>query len=354
VIGRSRLATVLLLGGAALLSALVVVALAWDREGSNEGIPGAGQPTVPEPAPGQTPPTVAPPSPGENELIGGRGVLLPQIVLFGDTIRARVDLILDNTGVDPTSLRVATVFSPWEIVGEPVRTERSSGTTTYVGWTYTLRCHAPACVPSGQSAPLEFSPARVSYTRPGGPDARTSIRVTWPVLTVYSRFATAGFEGGRAGGPSGAPWRADTFTMPAVTYRFPPAVVVGVAGVLGVLFALGGAALVFLAWPRRAPAPPPEPEPEPVPLLTPLEQALMLLEDAAREDGAEDRRRSLELVAEVLEEHEDARDLALSAKVLAWSEVDPAVEDTSGLAARVRSKLLEEAAESRNGDGDSA
>ena len=353
MIGRSRLATLLLLGGAALLSALVVVALAWDRDGSSESIPGGSQPTLPEPAPGKEPPTVAPPPPGENELIGGRGVLLPQIVLFGDTVRARVDLILDNTGVDPKSLRIATSFSPWEIVGEPVRTERSSGTTTYVGSSYTLRCQEPSCVPSGQSAPLEFSAARVSYTRPGRPEPRTSISVAWPVLTVYSRFATAGFEGGN-GGPSSAPWRADTFTLPAVTHRFPPAVVVGAAGVLGVLFALGGAVLVFIAWPRRAPAPPPEPEPEPVPLLTPLEQALMLLEDAAREDGAEDRRRSLELVAEVLEEHEDARDLALSAKVRAWSEHDPAVEDTSGLAARVRSKLLEEAAESRNGGGDDA
>jgi hypothetical protein len=38
--------------------------------------------------------------------------------------------------------------------------------------------------------------------------------------------------------------------------------------------------------------------------------------------------------------------------VLAWSEEAPEVEDTSGLAARVRSKLLEEAEEQRNGDGD--
>lgn len=354
MIGRSRIATVLLLGGAALTSALVVVALAWDRGGSSEGVPGGEQPTVPEPRPGAQPPNVGPPSDEEQEIAGGRGVLLPQIALFGDTIRARVDVILDSTAADPASLRIATSFSPWEIVGDPVRTERSSGETTYVSSTYTLRCHAPSCVPSGQSAPLEFSNARVSYTPPGKPDARrTSFQVTWPVLTVYSRFATAGFEDDGPG-TSSAPWRAETFTMPDVTYRISPGVLVAVAGALGVLFALGGAALVFFAWPRRAPAPPPEPEPEPVPLLTPLEQALMLLEDAAREDGAEDRRRSLELVAEVLEEHDDARELALSAKVLAWSERDPAVEDTSGLAARVRTKLLEEAAESRNGDGDVA
>jgi hypothetical protein len=354
VIGRGGLATGLLLAGAALLSALLVIAVAWDRDGSSEGVPGGGQPTVPEPPPGTEPPPVTPGPGPDEEPISSRGVLLPQIVLFGDTIRARVDVVLDSERVDPVSLRIATAFSPWEIVGEPHRTQRSSGSTTYVASTYTLRCFAPACVPSGQSAALEFSDARVSYTPPGRPDARDSIEASWPVLTVYSRFSTAAAESGSPGGPQAAPWRAEVFSMPAVTHRFPPAVIVGVAGVLGVLFALGGAALVYLAWPRREPPPPPEPEPEPVPLLTPLEQALMLLEDAAREDGAEDRRRSLELVAEVLEEHDDARDLALSAKVLAWSERDPAVEDTSGLAARVRTKLLAEAAESRNGDGDVA
>jgi hypothetical protein len=341
----------LMLGAAALVSALLVVVLAWEREGASEDVPGGGQPTVPEPAPGSEPSEAVPSPPVDEDAVAGRGVLLPEIALFGDTIRARVDVILDTSRADPASLRIANAFSPWELVGEPTRSERTSGTTTYVSSTYTLRCLAPSCVPSGQSAPLEFTATRVSYAPPDRPDARSSIQVSWPVLTVYSRFVTAGFEGGGpGGGPAATPWRAETFTMPAVTHRFSPGLLVAVAGVLGVLFAIAGAALVVLAWPRRKPAPPPEPEPEPVPLLTPLEQALLLLEDAAREDGAEDRRRSLELVAEVLEEHDDALDLALSAKVLAWSERDPAVEDTSGLAARVRTKLLEEAAESRNGD----
>jgi hypothetical protein len=87
-------------------------------------------------------------------------------------------------------------------------------------------------------------------------------------------------------------------------------------------------------------------------VLTPLEQALELLEDASREDGAEDRRRSLELVAEVLEDHEGAGDIVRRAKVLAWREDAPQVEDTSGLAARVRSQLQAEAALHRNGDAD--
>lgn len=355
MIGGSRLLTGLVLGAAALVSALVVVALAWERDGGEDTASSGNQPTAPTPAPGATPPSATPSPPsGDEEPIAGRAVLLPQIVLFGDTIRARVDVVLDPTRVDPSSLRIGTAFSPWEIVGEPERKQQAADSTTYVQTTYVLRCLANSCVPSGQVAPLEFTSARVSYAAPGRPDARDSIRVQWPVLTVFSRFATSNFEGGSQAGPSTTPWRAELMTMPAVTYRVAPAVLIGGALVVGVLFALGGALLVYRAWPRRAPPPPPEPEPEPVVLLTPLEQALALLEDAAREDGAEDRRRSLELVAEVLDEHEDARDLAHSAKVLAWSADEPAVEDTSGLAARVRTKLLEEAEEHRNGGGDVA
>jgi hypothetical protein len=175
--------------------------------------------------------------------------------------------------------------------------------------------------------------------------------VPWPILTVYSRFASANFEGGTATSSS-TPWRAELLTMPEVSYRAPPSLLAIAALGLGALFAVGGVALVVLAWPRREHAPPPEPEPEPLPVLTPLEQALELLEDASRDDGVEDRRRSLELVAEVLADHEGARDIVRTAKVLAWSEDAPEVEDTSGLAARVRSKLVEEAALQRNGDGD--
>jgi hypothetical protein len=127
--------------------------------------------------------------------------------------------------------------------------------------------------------------------------------------------------------------------VPAATYRFPAGLLIPGALVLAVLLAAGGAALAWLAFPRRTPVPEPEPEPEPEPviLLTPLEQALELLEDASRADGTEDRRRALELVAEVLDlEHPD---LARAARTLAWSEDHPLVEQTSGLATRVRTTI---------------
>ena len=85
-----------------------------------------------------------------------------------------------------------------------------------------------------------------------------------------------------------------------------------------------------------------EPEPEPELLPTPLEQALELLEDAARANGAADQRRSLELVAEVLAERGEEDGLAEAARALAWSPTAPGPDKTKSLAARVRSALEEE------------
>ncbi len=276
-----------------------------------------------------------------------RASLSPQIILFGDVVRARVDVVVDNTKVDPDSVRTAAAFTPWEVLGDPERHRRDVGATTYLRTTWTLRCFTGPCVPSGQTAPLEFSQARVTFVAPGDGDGRQAMPTPWPVLTVYSRFASASFERDL----SLPPWRADVLTLPALTSRVNPGVALAALIGMGSLFLLGGLALVALAWPRRKPAPPPEPVVELSPRLTPLQQALALLEDVNRSDGAEDRRRSLELVAEALGEWGDP-DLSRTARVLAWSESAPAAEETVDLAARVRATLdteLESEAQMGNG-----
>jgi hypothetical protein len=105
------------------------------------------------------------------------------------------------------------------------------------------------------------------------------------------------------------------------------------------VFALLGLGLAYLGRPRRRPEPEPEPLPvEPEPQLTPLEQALALLEDSSTTDGAADRRRALELVAAELRGRGND-DLADVARGLAWSSQTPAHERTSGLAEVARPAL---------------
>jgi hypothetical protein len=274
--------------------------------------------------------------------IDANGTIEPRIVLFGDTIEARIDVVVDPARVNPGSVRVAAAFSPWEIVDAPrrLRTERDG--MSHLRTTYVLRCLTNLCLSPGQSTQTVFPPARMSFaTMPlaGRPAATRTARINWPVTTIFSRYSTSSFEG-RQGLVT--PWHADVLTFPALSVRLAPGLILAFLIGAGVLLLIAGGALAYAARPRRVVAHPPEPEEPPPPPLTPLQQALALLEDAARSNGAEDRRRSLELIAEVLEEWGDGA-LARSARDLAWSESVPAVEETSHLAMRVRETLeLEE------------
>jgi hypothetical protein len=317
----------------AIVAALAVVLVSSFASGGEQS---ATSPLAPDIDPG----SARPPGGGlRADGIAAQGTLDPRITLFGDTIVAHVDVLLDRQRVDPASVRVGTEFLPWEIVGQPTRVRRDSGTDTHLRTTFALRCTGSPCIPPNQSAALEFDAARISYAKPGAaPGDRTSIPVHWPVLLVYSRFAAANADGSTETAGQN-PWRADFISFPAATYRISPSLLLPVLIVLAGLLAVAGFVLAFVAIPRRRrePAPEPEPEPEPVIVLTPLEQALELLEDASRADGTEDRRRALELVAEVLDL--DHPELARAARTLAWSEDDPRVEQTSGLATRVRTTI---------------
>ena len=327
---RRRLLPLVGLVAIALLTALAVVGVSVYADGDDGGT-GVVLPADDPGAAGQ-------PAGGLSEDgVEARGSVEPRNILFGDTIRAHVDVVLDRRKVDPGSVRVSTEFVPWEIVGPQARTRSDAGPNTHLRTTFTLRCTSSPCLPNDQASALEFGPARVSYAPPvGARGERQSLVVDWPLLLVSSRFAAANAEGPDA---SSSLWRADLASFPSASYRISPTLLISILIAGAVLLAAGAAALAFVAIPRRKPEPEPEPEPEPapLPLLTPLEQALELLEDASRADGAEERRRALELVAEVLDvEHPD---LSRAARTLAWSEDDPVVEQTSGLATRVRTTI---------------
>jgi hypothetical protein len=290
-------------------------------------------------------------------VLGASGVhldatLTPEIVFFGDTVHAVVDVTVDRSRWDPDSVRIGAQFSPWEVIGSPTRMQRDAGPLGHVRTTYVIRCMKSPCIPVGQASPLEIGSVQATVAAPGALEGQGKVfRTQWPLLVVYSRFASVGFEDPQT---AAAPWRADLVSLPALSYRVSPRLLVGILLALSLLLVAAAAAIVYVAWPRRVPEPEPEPEPEPLPSLTPLEQALALLEESARVDGAGDQRRALELVAEELDAYGDA-DLAGKARVLAWSQDVPGVEQTNALAAQVREELEQEllarAALDRNGDG---
>ena len=262
-----------------------------------------------------------------------RASLSDRIVVFGDTVRAQVDLALDLRHVDPSTVKVRVGFDPWRRVGPPTVTRTDAGSSAHIRMTYVLRCLRQPCVPERDALPFEFDPALVEFhNRTGG---RGSLRAPFPVLTVHTRVMATDLA-------NAAPWRLDANGVPEPSYRASPSLLVALLIAGSLVLLVGGGALAYVGWPRRHIEPDPEPEPEPELLPTPLEQALELLEDAARANGGADQRRSLELVAEVLAERGEEDGLAEAARALAWSPTAPGPDMTKNLASRVRAALEEE------------
>jgi len=263
-----------------------------------------------------------------------RATLSDRIVVFGDTVRAQVDLAVDLRHVDPGKIKVRVGFEPWRRVGPATVTRTDASSSSHIRMTYVLRCLRQICVPERDTLPFEFEAARIEFhNRAGG---RGSLRAPFPVLTVHTRIRPEELANAK-------PWRLDVTNVPDPSYRASPALLLAVLIGGSLLLLAAGGALAYVGWPRRHVEPEPEPEPEPELLPTPLEQALELLENAARAtNGGADQRRSLELVAEVLAERGEEDGLAEAARALAWSPTAPGPDKTKSLAARVRAALEEE------------
>jgi hypothetical protein len=302
---------VLAAGGVALVGALaaaLLVVLALDRGGS-EGAP-------------------APPEDGLTAIAS----LEPRIVLFGDTVTARVDVALDRSAIDADAVRVAWAPAPWRHVRPPERTVETDGQVAHIRTTYLLSCLTRECAPARETEEIAFPAARVSYPE-GGSAGPTRVEAEWPSLLVHSRLG--GLDADRRDALA-APWRADFVSLPAVTYRMSPGALIAVlVGLAALLFGIA-AVVTYRAWPR--PVPEPEPEPPPPPVASALEQALALLESPVAMNGNEGRRRALELVADEVERVGDL-ELALAARALAWSPDAPEVPATRALATRLRDRL---------------
>jgi hypothetical protein len=293
----------------AAIGALAVVVVTGDENGADEG-PRA-----------------------QIDPISATGTLTPRITLFGDLLTAQVDVVVDEEIVDPAGVNLAWSPAPWTQVRAPVRSRHNSAGVTYLRTTYFLRCLTRPCVPVRETEEIDLAPARVTYPAAVGEGTRRlSVDVTWPTLLVHSRIGQT--EDRRDA--LAAPWRAELVSLPPVTYTAPPTLILLLLLAGGTtLFVIAGV-LVYRAIPERQP--PPEPEPEPVPVATLLEQALAFLEAPAAANGAPERRRALELVADEVDGWGEP-DLARTARALAWSEHEPESEITKAFAATLRSRM---------------
>ena len=277
------------------------------------------------------------PSVLRGEAIRVSSDLSPHTQLFGDTVTARVAIVVDIDQIAFSSLHVDGKFGPYQKIGTTTVRRSQAGGTGYVIWTARLRCLDAACLPGNAGKRVRFPTARVSYSLVRGSDTTAgptrSVNVAWPALLAYSRLDRTQLA---ALDPRDEPpWRPDSTGLPAVSYRASPPLVVFVFYGLGAVLI---AASLILLWPpvlrevRRATAWSGTPSLR----LPPYEQALWLLEkDVEDGEDVEARRKALELVAVELGQRGE-RDLELSARRLAWSPEPPASEDTRALAQSVR------------------
>jgi hypothetical protein len=276
----------------------------------------------------------------EGRFLAVERTLTPEVQLFGDPVRARVDVIVDTERFDPDRIRLEGAFAPYELDGQIERSRRDQGRYSHLRYELTLRCLVWDCLPHTDdpgATPISVGGGVQRPPPPGGVRDRRTHRlksarllyddprngaqplsnVGWPEVVSVSRLNFSD----RDVSVLGWPFEASVTPLPDVSYRLPPALLGG--GLLAAaLLLLALPAALLVRW-RRGAEPPPEPEPERE--LSPLERALLLVE-WSRSGEPDDRREALEALAFELETDSRA-ELAGDVRKLAWSRAAPSPEE---------------------------
>jgi hypothetical protein len=285
-------------------------------------------------------------------MISVAASLVPQSHLFGDALRVRIDATIDNRRADPSRIVLHTNWSPYKVMGSQSPLRRDVGNYTQLSWRLRLHCVQSDCLP-GVGSVRRFRFIQASLTSPAFPP----FTIKWPEIGVVSRLDPIDLKrrpvitevGQRiTDRPASAipPWRADTRTIDAVSYRFSPTLVFWLAVVGGLLLIAAAGLLVrpliptpawLLRWHPSEP--------------TPLERALQEYERAAQGGDLTEQRLTLEHLAGELDKHGEGV-LAWTASELAWAEAPPNAERGDLLTVGVRD-VIRRRGNGRNGSNGS-
>ena len=112
--------------------------------------------------------------------------ITPDAHLFGDRIRAELDVVLDASRVDPDSVRVLTEFPPYRILGGGPQSRTSANGIVRIRFAYSLLCLALDCLPGEGAKRFGFNPAEVRYRGPQG--TIQTLRAEWPSVSIMTRL----------------------------------------------------------------------------------------------------------------------------------------------------------------------
>ena len=275
----------------------------------------------------------------EPRLPSGRAVaatptLDQSVHLFGDTVVARLDVLVDARRLDPDRVELVPRFRPYERVGR-VEIERADhGDVTELRYTIRLRCLGPPCIPSrlpsaagpqepgrGERKAFNFPSSLLVYEE--GERERLLRIVRWEALESVSRLSESHFAATQFA------FRSGYVPLPGVTWTVHPTLL-ALLLVAAALALLTPAVLIVRRRLRTRRSVAVEEEPE----VPPLERALLLVEWTRDRADGEDRRRALELLAKELELASSP--LADDARRLAWSPRSPTPDAATEVVRRVR------------------
>ena len=181
-------------------------------------------------------------APTDEEFLWTTTRVQPNAYLFGERVRARLDVVYDSDRVRPESVKVEPRFDPYRIV-KRTRTREMLGHTFRLRDEYVLECLTDRCLPP-TSGYLTFPPAHLEYRQRAARNPR-AIEVEWPDLRVASRIGTSGGFGGLR-------FSADVRQLPPPSYRVDPGLLTAVGYSLAALFASAGLLLLARALGARA------------------------------------------------------------------------------------------------------
>jgi hypothetical protein len=296
---RARLA--LAIGGVAVAAAILVAAILAGRNDQNEDSPVL-----------------------RGEVLSTATSFTPRAHLFGERVRARLDILFDRARIPAETVSANPRFAPYTIVSRR-ETRESLGAIGRVRYDFTLECVTRRCL-APRAGFVTFPQTGVEYKPPAAREPLTA-SVEWPGLRVASRIGVEELEG--------LELQADVRDLPGLSYRLAPETVTVLGYSLAVGLGLLGLVLLAQAFAlpdlirsalarRRA-------------RRSPLQRALTLVRQTTEEGEEAGSRRALERLAVELRGTEEP-ELARSASRLAWRRNDPSapsVEPLSGEVERV-------------------
>jgi hypothetical protein len=248
------------------------------------------------------------------EPIAVNATLNPPQHLFGDPVRARIEVVLDAKRVNPDSVKVRANFAPYRPLQPSTQSRTAVGPLTRIRFEYRLACLTYGCTPRGQRGQrrFELKNAAVEYGSRGGGRLRTE-EIDWPMLTVSGRISPTRFWEAQT--------RAEYRELGPPTYSVSPRLVEFVALLLALIFGAAAVVLALRLLPLARLAE--RLGLKTVDRRTSLERALERVRETSSADRAEEGRRALERLAHELRRARNP-ELAGAASELAWSRQFPA------------------------------